>query len=74
MAATPPNAGAKAWEDAMQSNQPYPAQPAIPVLNATPEGVIYANPGAVCTDIAGNLYVKSTDASVNTGWLTVTGT
>jgi len=72
MAGTPPQAGAKAWEDAMQSGIPYPAQPAIPILNATPEGSVYAPAGSVCTDIAGHLYVKSTPADVSTGWLSAT--
>lgn len=65
----PPQAGAKAWEDAVQSGIPYPAQSSIPILNATPEGSIYAPPGSVCTDTTGKIYVKSTLADVNTGWV-----
>lgn len=69
MAATPPNAGAKKWEDAMQSSTPFPPQPAIPCIEGSPEGVIYGYPGAVVTTTAGALYVKSTPADVATGWL-----
>ena len=72
MAALPPNSGAKSWEDAMQSGIPHPAQPAIPNIVGSPEGVVYGYVGAVVTDDAGNLYVKSTDATVATGWRTAT--
>lgn len=73
LTAPPPTlAGAKEWEDAMQGQGVYgvgPAQPAIPRFVSTPEGVIFAPPGSVCTTVAGVLYVKSTDGSLNTGWV-----
>lgn len=72
MAGTPPNAGAKSWEDAMQSGIPRPAQPAIPNIIGSPEGVLYGDVGAMVTDDEGGLWVKSTDASVATGWKTAT--
>lgn len=73
LTAPPPTlAGAKAWEDAVQGQGTYgvgPAQSSIPIFTSTPEGVVFAPPGAVCSTVAGKIYVKSTDGSLNTGWV-----
>lgn len=69
MAAVPPNntPGAALWDAAIQGENGR-AQPSIPMIAGGPQGVIYAPIGSVCTDDSGNIWVKSTDASVNTGW------
>lgn len=70
MAAIPPanTPGAGLWEAAMQGQSAYRFQPGIPRIDGGPQNVIYAPIGAVCTDDSGNIWVKSTDHTVNTGW------
>lgn len=41
-------------------------------LSASPEGVLKAPAGFITVDEAGNIYVKTTDETLNTGWKTVT--
>jgi len=62
------NVGAQLWDASYQGQSPRPAQPSIPYIEGGPQGVVYAPVGWVCSDQAGNFWVKSTDASVNTGW------
>ena len=52
----------------MQGEQADHFQPGIPRIDGGPQGVCYAGVGAICTDDLGNLWVKSTDNTVNTGW------
>ncbi len=62
-----PNAGATLWDDAVQSGKMV--QPGIPTLLASPEGVIYGRAGLVVTTVTGQLFVKASEADVNTGWV-----
>ena len=64
-----PNAGATLWDDAVQSGKSV--QTGIPTLTASPEGVIYARPGIVAIVITDDvyMYVKTTDVTLNTGWV-----
>jgi hypothetical protein len=68
-AAVPPSnqPGAGLWESAMQGGI-RPAQNAIPMIPGGPQNVVYAPVGSCCSDDLGNWWVKSSDATVNTGW------
>lgn len=49
-----------------------PFQTEIKRISATPEGVIYAPAGWQVVTVAGQLYIKTTDETLNTGWEVVT--
>ena len=49
-------------------------QSEIRQITGSPQGVIYAPYGYLVTDDAGNVYVKQSDAEVNTGWKKLTFT
>lgn len=77
MATVPPNnqPAARDWERAFQGGGSVlvPMSPTVrPVLSASPEGVYYAPAGVVVATIAGAVFTKSTDVSVNTGWIEAT--
>lgn len=74
MADVPPTLGAKLWDEATQGSDhnAQPHQP--PMIPGGPEGVVWGSAGVTAVDELGVLYVKTTDASLNTGWSTVTAT
>lgn len=45
-----------------------PVQSEIKQISGSPEGVLYGVFGLLVTDNQGNLYVKQSDVSLNTGW------
>lgn len=76
MALVPPNnyPGAWLWDMGAQGSD-HTHQPGSPVnVYMDPEGYIYADAGVTCVDVLGNMYVKTTDRSLATGWCLVTCT
>lgn len=77
MANVPPDIAARRYEVAVQRGNTYPpggSWPAGPgqvpmVPEATPEGVYFGPPGQMLSTPIGKIFVKSTDVSLNTGWV-----
>lgn len=73
MALVPPanGLGANLWDMGAQGSD-HTRQPGSPVnVIIPPEGVIYASFGVTCVDVLGEMFVKTTDVSLATGWCQV---
>lgn len=73
MALVPPanGLGANLWDMGAQGSD-HTRQPGSPVnVIIPPEGVIYASFGVTCVDVLGEMFVKTTDVSLATGWCKV---
>lgn len=68
----PGNLGAKLWDESTQGSDHtrMPGQP--PLVAGGPEGVVFAPVGTLCVDETGVLWKKGTDATLATGWCSVT--
>lgn len=65
---TPGNLGAKLWDEANQGSDHTAQRGQPPMIQGGPNGVVYGQPGLVCSDETGQLYVKTTGMDLNTGW------
>lgn len=65
---TPGNLGAKLWDESTQGSDHtvMPGQP--PLIAGGPENVVFAPVGTLVVDEVGQLYQKTTPATLATGW------
>lgn len=68
----PGNPGSNLWDESTKGSN-HTAQPDDPpLIRGGPEGVIFGDVGTIVSDIAGGLWLKTTNRSLSTGWCAVT--